>query len=335
MAVDVPIGAGVAQEPALLLETHGLPESLRVRAQHIDRRAPISAVHLEATRQRTQPMQQPREVLPERNLRRRESARNRHRAMGVRQQAAARDGDNRTAMSPPFQRQRHIDHRQTGADDQYRRLDGEAVERTRRPRLLGRDAADRRLDLVAGRQHDPVDAQRRARGEAQRHGGGAFAHRDDGISDVADVARGDGLAADIGDIIAIGPARNETERRRALAASTQPTDEMLRIVREGAHVGDPHVEQMPRIGGRIGEPGTDRLRRIDHQDVDALSPQAPSDLCGDENAGRSTADHCNPHHGRIIPNPRQPNLGASEYNYVLYIDPINISCKSPRRARLR
>ena len=55
--------------------------------------------------------------------------------------------------------------------------------------------------------------------------------------------------------------------RPALAFAPQPFEQMIRLIGEGAHVADAHIEEMPRIICGVRKTATDRFRRLDDNDV--------------------------------------------------------------------
>jgi hypothetical protein len=84
-------------------------------------------------------------------------------------------------MSSPVQRQRHVDHRQAGADDQDRRARLQALNGIRGPGLLGRNFIPRGLAVVTGRQHHAIGLYPQPRRQLQSNAVGGFGKIDANI----------------------------------------------------------------------------------------------------------------------------------------------------------
>jgi hypothetical protein len=104
------------------------------------------------------------------------------------------------------------------------------------------------------------------------------------------------LLREISHIGTIHSARNKTKRRwtgdalhRSLAL--QPSEQMIGLIGEGAHVGDPHIEQMPRVIRDIGKATANLSRRLDHNNFGRVVAQSAGEMQRSERAGCTTADY--------------------------------------------
>jgi hypothetical protein len=109
------------QKPLAGFARHGAPDRLHMRAQTVNDASPISAALDLFARSRAEPPQKRskrrwRRQLSFWDLRRLDAA------MSLRKETAPREGDNGPTMTGLAQRNRSIDHRQSGALKQNRRI---------------------------------------------------------------------------------------------------------------------------------------------------------------------------------------------------------------------
>src|SRR3984957_567123 len=119
VAVNVPPRARVCEEPWPCSARHGAPDRLHMWAETVNDTSPISAASHFLARSRAKPMQKRGEPHGRRQYRLRDW-RGIDAAMGLREKAAPREGDNRPTMAGLAQRHRRVDHRQSGAQNQNR-----------------------------------------------------------------------------------------------------------------------------------------------------------------------------------------------------------------------
>src|SRR5271163_3995960 len=119
VAVNVPPGARVFEEPSARLTRHGAPDRLNVWTQTINDASPISAASHFIARSRAKPMQNRSERRKRRQVRLRDW-RDINAAMSLRKKTAPREGDNWPKMAALAQRNRGVDHRRSGAQNQNR-----------------------------------------------------------------------------------------------------------------------------------------------------------------------------------------------------------------------
>ena len=125
------------------------------------------------------------------------------------------------------------------------------------------------------------------------------AHRGDEI--VGAVLAGDRLAQQLLNVGAEHRPAHEGAGDGALAGlrallrrePAQPAQEMVGLVREGAHVLGADIDQMARVEGAVGEAGADAVAALD--EIDALArPAAPEQMDGGHDAAEAGADHGDP-----------------------------------------
>ena len=163
MAVDVPPRPCVFEEARPATRRHGAPNRLRMGTKAVDDAAPVATLRRVLARQKPEPTKLRRDVLPERCGVGRDGQ-GRDGAMGVRQEAASRQGDDPAAVAVLLERQGGIDHRQPGSQDQKRRLARRAAADRFDPRADGeRTLVDEAL-MAAG-QYGEIGVKRRPRGE--------------------------------------------------------------------------------------------------------------------------------------------------------------------------
>jgi hypothetical protein len=119
----------VFEEPLAGSARHGAPDRLHVWAETVNDASPISGVLHFIARSRPKPTQKRSKPRRRRQFRLRDWRRL-DAAMGLREKAAPREGDNRSPMAGLAQRNRGVDHRQSRAQNQNRPIRG-GVPRTR------------------------------------------------------------------------------------------------------------------------------------------------------------------------------------------------------------
>jgi len=214
-----------------------------------------------------------------------------------RQQTAARQDDDRSALATAFERQRHVDHGQARADDEDRRVGRETFERAGAPRLFGRKAVERRLGVVAGGEDRDVRRQRFTGREREPHVVGLFFDVETKRTYAPDASIGQRLSGEVGEVVAIEAARDEREpiRRARAAARAEPRDEVVRLAGECAHIGDAHIEEVPGIVGGVRQPAAKRLARLDHHDFVVRRVEPPREMRRHEDPRRAAADDRDSH----------------------------------------
>jgi hypothetical protein len=110
VAVNVPPGARVFEEPLAGSARHGAPDRLHVWAETIDDVSPISAASHFLARSRTKPTQKRSEPGRRRQFRLRDW-RGLDAAMSLREKAAPREGDNGSPMAGFAEGNRRVNHR--------------------------------------------------------------------------------------------------------------------------------------------------------------------------------------------------------------------------------
>ncbi|MPL80530.1 hypothetical protein SDC9_26431 [bioreactor metagenome] len=288
VAVHLPPGGAVAQETGPLPGAHVLPEQADPGPDAVDGIAPAAARGLGLTPAAAQPQQDHAERGAERQF----FARGRQRragGMGARQEAAARDRDDRPGMPGALERQHLIDHRQPGADDQHR-----AARRGVRPGAPGPGDEARGVrprHHMSGRQHGIGAGEILPVRERHLHPAGPLADRDAGSGDAQKPPRRRPGGQQRGEIAAIGGAADEAVAAIAVALrpGPQPAQEMVRVFGEGAHVMDPGVEQVIGIGGRIGDAAAEQVALLDHRD--AQIGVVAQQVGGEKHAAGAAADH--------------------------------------------
>ncbi|MFO1113414.1 MAG: hypothetical protein U1E35_05980 [Rhodospirillales bacterium] len=202
-------------------------------------------------------------------------------------------------MLPIQQRQHHVDHGQTGADQQHRSILGDTGYRFRIPGVaeVGALAAIRRE--IAGGEHHCVKAIAATPGNHQRDAVGSLVQRDCLIGNeikVCPLSAGPQLiaqqAADVG---AVEAARNERILIRIASCSAlglvtaQPFDEMVRLILERAHIAGSDVQQMVLVDRRVGEASTETRPFLN--EIDAVSgPAAVQQVNGKQGPTEAGAD---------------------------------------------
>ena len=214
-------------------------------------------------------------------------------------QTAPRRRSNLSVAPSAIERQRHVDHRQPTADDEDRRVGAEVGERLLAPRLLGGNAGERQLGVVPGGEDRKVGVDGFAGGEDKPHAVSALVNVETGSARMPRAAGRQRLSRQIGDVVAVGRARNEREGGWAVFAfaPAQPLVQMVRLVGESAHVGDANVQQMARVVGRVGDAAAERsaFAGIDDDDLCRCNAEAPREMRRRQNPSRPAAYDCDPH----------------------------------------
>src|ERR1700722_7290549 len=178
VAVNVPPGARVFEEPSAGSARPGAQDRLHVWAETVNDASRISAVSHFLARSRAKPTQKRSEPRGRRQLRWRDW-RGRDAAMGLREKTAPREGDNGSTMARLAQRNRRVDHRQSGAQNQNHRI-GRRVPRARVLPWADEWRIERFGGFVSAAQNRHIEDGGLGAGEAERDGAVAFAQtRDD------------------------------------------------------------------------------------------------------------------------------------------------------------
>ncbi len=194
-------------------------------------------------------------------------------AMGFRQQAAPRHGDDRSPMPVVQQGQHVIDHGQPGAQQQHGCVLVDAGGGRRRPGI-GVAGEGGQHGVMAGGEDCDIPRMARAVRQRRLDAAGAFIQRDafalhDGEARRRAVVRRARERRDQAcDVVPVDAPGHEAEgirtKRRLRCARGEPAPEMVGIVRQRAHVRHPHIQQVVRIAGVVGEPAAD-LRPLFNQ----------------------------------------------------------------------
>ena len=178
VAVNVPPGARVFEKPSAGSARHGAPDRLHMWAQTINDASPISAVLNFNARSGAKPMQKRSEPRRRRRFRLRDW-RGLDAAMGLREKTAPREGDNGSTMAGLAQRNRGVDHRQSGAQNQDRRI-RRGVPRTRVLPGAHEWRIERFGGFVSAAQNRHIEDGGFGAGEAEGDGAVALAQTCDG-----------------------------------------------------------------------------------------------------------------------------------------------------------
>ena len=272
MAVDVPIGAQVTQETPALGHRQPLPEQRHVVAPGIEHRPPVDAQRARRARPRGgcagaagARRAGPRATRGRRPARRRVLAR---------QQAVARERQDRSAMAAVREQDRDVDHLSplpststaSAGSIRARLASSQGLAISRGPMPSSTPGA-------GGSRGGRLPMQSTARSAARALPSASVSCRPPCSSASPttrwpirlqrDVGRRRGLGAvqKVAQIAAVDAARDEgmarrRDRRRRMLGQIvrpQPAQEVGRIGRERAHVGDPRVEQQPVVAGGEGD----------------------------------------------------------------------------------
>ena len=266
VAVNVPPGARVFEEPSAGFARHGAPDRLHMGAEAVNDASPISAALHFVARSRAKPMQKRSEPRRRRQFRFGEW-RGLDAAMGLREKTAPGEGDNGSAMAgllnaiaastivSPVPRIRIVNlgrsfhergssHGLTnGASSvseascpQHRTAISKTAvsepekRRVTEPSCSLRPVTFREANARAGRSQ-PDDLRSGRPGSGRR-------------------PRGEQSKSD----------------PRPMPVRSQPTPEMIGIVGESAHVRRSHVQSMALVFGRISKPPADLLARFDQSE---------------------------------------------------------------------
>jgi hypothetical protein len=150
-----------------------------------------------------------------------------------------------------------VDHRQPGADQQYRGLSRHAGRRVRMPWVAEVGALALVRGQITGCQHDPVDPITAASGDRQRDTAGILVQRHRLVGNQKQVASLAALpqlvAQQTTNVGSVEPARDEgLGSRRGPRMMPQPIEEVIRLIVEGTHVACSDVQQVSLICGRVG-----------------------------------------------------------------------------------
>src|SRR5580693_4283270 len=191
---------------------HGAPYRRDVWSQTVNDASPISAASHLIARSRAKPMQNRSERRRRRQFRLRDW-RDINAAMSLRKKTAPREGDNWPKMAGLAQRNRGVDHRQSGAQNQNRRI-RRGVPRTRV--LPG--AHERRLErfrgLVSAAQNRHIEDSGLTPGKAKGDGAVALAKARDGLAKPTQAPRlglSETLFDQAAEVAAIDQARNKAK----------------------------------------------------------------------------------------------------------------------------
>src|SRR5271166_3715358 len=105
--------------------------------------------------------------------------------------------------------------------------------------------------MACGKDHS-IRLDRLPGQQAKRHGLSGLAEIDTSVANVTNGARRQNAARELADVVAISRTWDKAERRRTtgavgMSSPLQPLMQVVRLIAERAHVGDPHVEQVPGI----------------------------------------------------------------------------------------
>jgi hypothetical protein len=133
--MDFPPRPQMPDEARPLFDRHSLPDVLRGWPQPVDDGAPIAALSGNLLDLLAQQPGQSCGCRRQRPFDQRDRGRGAFRSVSSRQKPTARQGVDRSGVAGVQQRDRGIDHRQSGADQQHRGMRIEARERLGRPRI--------------------------------------------------------------------------------------------------------------------------------------------------------------------------------------------------------
>jgi hypothetical protein len=156
-----------------------------------------------------------------------------------------------------------------------------------------------RIDYAGRGRERAIDHRLRCgAGRCRRTGFGVRA-----VANMTDGARGQEIAHEVTDVVSIGRARDETEGRRTprtieIRSPLQPLMQVVRLVGERAHIGNPHIEQVLGIGCGISYAATDGVARLNQYNVRLTLAEAPRDMNRRQCACRAAPDNCNAHRMR-------------------------------------
>ena len=275
VAVDVPPGPQVAEEPPPLFDREATPQILQVRPQAIDHAAPAQpSASASRTRRRSQRVSLVIDVVRGRSQAGRfERPR---RLMHLRQQAAPRHCPNRPAVLPSSS------DRTTSTMVSPVPISSTGACLAMPATASGSQGSAKVGPFIAIRwqvargEHDGVEAIAAAAGNDQRNAVGGLVQRHRLIRDKVKVrplpAGPQLIAKQAADVGAIATARDEQITIRLAFATlgtlaTQPFDKMVRPVLKCAHVAGADVQQVVLIDGRISEASTETSPLLDQIDA--------------------------------------------------------------------
>jgi hypothetical protein len=290
--VDVPPGARVLEKALPGAGRKLAPEPPGEGANSVDDAAPIAAFCVMGVDPVAQPAQQSAGAGRKRNFRLIDAQRL-DAAMCPRQQPAARNRDDWSAMAFAQSRQNEVDHGETSAENEERRVPGDTRTGVGRPGI-SITGEWRVTGIVTRRKNSDVAGQPCAICKSDHDAVPTFADRDTFVVYQGEGARTSFLCDQrldqTLDIIAKDPTRYEAIGvGGAKVARGEPAHEMIGILGQGAHIARPHVEQVIGIAGVIGETAADLRLPLDQRDPERCA--APTQqLISEQNAAGAAAD---------------------------------------------
>jgi len=91
------------------------------------------------------------------------------------------------------------------------------------------------------------------------------------------------------EVLAVEPAADEALRPDRIVMRPRPADEVVRVVRQGAHRAGGNVEAVGLEGRPVRHAAPDRPEPVDEND--ARGPSPAQELRGDGRAAEAAADH--------------------------------------------
>jgi hypothetical protein len=181
-----------------------------------------------------------------------------------RTQSGPRDAEDATTKIGVGERQHGIDRGQAGTQAEH--IAGDGIERARPPGIgdVGRMLEQRRRSTrrrrrrpVPEREHHVVGDQVSAALEPHPPTVGGGIDRGGECPDMPQLGcrrLGRGLAETGGEVATVGRPGSEPQRRNRPVVEARPAKEVPGVVGECAHAARRHVQPVPRIGRRVGEP---------------------------------------------------------------------------------
>ena len=247
---DLPRASVLLDEPALVVVTQALPQLCGHRPEAVDRRAPVAGLgngHLDVGVD--DPVQLLERADPGDARRRGHQRGGRH---PVRRGHQVVPRDRVQGPSRTVRRDRDVDHRQPGADQQEVTVGQLVVPGVRHVGTADPGRCPVGARRGPGGEHDGAGHDRLTRGQAHREPVTASGDPDHGFlpafeAGVAGVLRR-GLQQAV-DVVAVHRARDEVLRLRFLVVVVaHPAEEVLGVPREGAHAAGGDVEQVAFVG---------------------------------------------------------------------------------------
>ena len=307
VAVHVPAAREPVDEAAPIGVGEAVPDLVRHRSQRVDHLAPVAAVGLSRRRSRlaTRSTSSSRRT---RSRRRSKAPRGQAGATAVRlrQQALARDREEPRREGLLAERQRDVDHRQPGAEQEHELV---AAQRARRAPPthgsasylpLARSSASAPGGSAGARLPSASTTRSATTSRPERSATGAPVRRPRPRRPrrrrraAARGRSGCGGAAGVGkqrpQVIAEQPPRGEVTHHDPVAGAARPAHEVARVARQRAHLLGRHVEPVVGIRRRVGDPAP-RPPRGARSALPAAPPVvAAQQLGGEQRAARPGAD---------------------------------------------